>query len=108
MLSGSGVSLRDRAELIAVDRLFGATPPPAVAPKAWLGESWGAAGPTGIVLALEAMRRSVVPGFPTDGSAAPDESCFPARTLDHRVRRAIVLDCAESGQLAAVALSAGG
>jgi 3-oxoacyl-[acyl-carrier-protein] synthase II len=108
VLSGNGNSVRDSAEVTAVGQVFGATAPPAVAPKAWLGESWGAGGGTGIVIALEAVRRSVVPGFPSDGGSPPDGLRFPAQTIDHPVRRAIVIDCAESGQLAAVALSAGG
>jgi len=92
VLSANGSPERDRWERAAVQAVFGAQAPPAVVPKTVLGESWGASGPLGITVALECMRRSELPV----GAGAG---------LDGSLGRAIVLDCAGSGQLAAVALS---
>jgi len=92
VLSGNGSPERGRWEIGAVEALFGSRMPQAVVPKTVLGESWGAAGPLGITVALECLRRSELPA---DTRATPDGP----------LRRAIVLDCAASGQFAAVALS---
>ena len=92
----------------ATEAAHGDAAPPAVAPKAVTGETWGAAGPIGIVTALEAMRMGRVPGRPR--TFVPDPALsglnLPRESYDGAVRHALVLDVSWGGQLTAVVLSA--
>jgi 3-oxoacyl-[acyl-carrier-protein] synthase II len=83
VLSASGREERDRPEAAVVESVFGAAAPRTLRPKAILGEVWAAAGPLGIVAALESMRHAGTPGV------------------------ALVLDCAESGQFASILVAGG-
>jgi len=108
VLSANGTLGRDRAEAEAVREVFGDRSAAVLLPKAVLGETWAAAGPLGLLAALESMRRSIVPGCP-DAVAPGPEIAGPALTRDaveRRVRRAVVLDCAESGLVSAIAVAA--
>lgn len=110
VLSGSGRIAGDAEEVAAVLEVFGAgrSAPPAVAPKAILGETWGASGPIGVVVAIEAMRTGTVPGRPgalvLDGGL--DGLHLPLEALRRDVRRALVLDCASAGHLSGLVLAA--
>jgi 3-oxoacyl-(acyl-carrier-protein) synthase len=110
VLPGNGSVDADRAQAYAVADVFGqrTAGPPAVAPKATTGETWGASGPIGVVVALEAMRTGSVPGRPK--MMAPDPELpgpnLPSQTDDRPVRHALVLDATAGGQLSALVLSA--
>jgi 3-oxoacyl-(acyl-carrier-protein) synthase len=110
VLSASGEAARDRAEVEALLRVFGPQGPPAIVPKALLGETWAAAGPLGVAIACECMRRSLVPAVPPD--VRPGPGCEGANLvrapLRRRVANAIVVDCAESGIFTGVAVAAPG
>ncbi len=51
-----GLKVADDAESAAIERLFGAAPPPVLAPKLRLGEPMGAGAPMNIALALTGWR----------------------------------------------------
>ena len=74
---------RDGHEAHAILELFGsrAATLPIVAPKSILGETWGASGALAVVIAIEAMRTSTVPG----------------ETLTRTMRNALILDTTDSG-----------
>lgn len=93
VLSANGASDPDLEEAGAVRDVFGSGPaaPPVMIPKSILGETWGASGPIAAVLAIEAMRASVVP--------APEE------TLERRVRNALIIDRTDSGHQLGLVLS---
>ncbi|HEY3175980.1 MAG TPA: beta-ketoacyl synthase N-terminal-like domain-containing protein [Candidatus Polarisedimenticolia bacterium] len=109
VVSASGSEEVDRMEGRALLEVFGPGPsaPLVVAPRAILGETWGASGPLAVVAALEAFAQARVPAPPRD--LVPDARFLglnlPARTIERDVRRAIVLDCAGGGQMAGVLLS---
>jgi 3-oxoacyl-[acyl-carrier-protein] synthase II len=112
ILSGSGRPEGDAGEATAVMRVFGtgASAPAAVAPKALLGETWGASGPLGVCLAIETMRTGIVPG--RDAGHQIDRAFHGlnllARTERRQVRRALVLDSASPGHIAGLVVAAPG
>ncbi len=103
--STNGRVLRDEAEASTLAAFFGGAVPPCVAPKSVLGECWSASGPLGVVVALEAMLRGIVPGC--SGLGREEASWIREPPLERDVGRAVVLDCSETGSFSAVALSAG-
>jgi 3-oxoacyl-[acyl-carrier-protein] synthase II len=108
VLSGNGDPARDGPEVGLVRALFGTRPPALVAPKAVLGETWGAAGPIAVAVALEAMRRSMVPPAPHALRALSDRHDSAERPVGRDVRHALVLDCCPTGRLAALIVGAAG
>jgi 3-oxoacyl-[acyl-carrier-protein] synthase II len=108
VLSGNGTPEWDRCEARVVAELFGTAPPPAVAPKAVLGETWGASGPLAIVIAIEALSTSRVPGRPAGWQPAPglETLSLPPETHERELRHALVVDCSASGYAAGVVVSA--
>lgn len=63
-------------------------------PAAVLGETWGASGPIGVVVAIEAMRTAALP---SPGHLGAPVSC--------KVRHALVVDLAVTGHMAAIIVS---
>ena len=110
VLSANGTAARDRMEAATLRRVFGTPTPPALAPKAILGETWAASGPIGVVAAVESMRSARIPARPAAmrPDAGYDGLFLPETALDRRVRHALVLDCSEAGQFSAVLVSAEG
>ena len=76
-----------------------------MAPKAILGETWGASGPLGVAVACEAIRTGTVPHAPAALRPRFGQPFFPRETLRRRVRHALVLDCPVRGPFAAVTVS---
>jgi 3-oxoacyl-[acyl-carrier-protein] synthase-1 len=72
---GNGTRLSDCSESAALRRVFGAAMPPVTAFKWAFGHLIAAAGTLDAVLALEALRRGVVPGIATLEALDPD--CAP-------------------------------
>jgi 3-oxoacyl-(acyl-carrier-protein) synthase len=103
VLSGNGTPARDRAEAAVVEEVFGSAGTPALAPKAVLGETWAAGGPLGVAVALESMRRSLIPPSPLELRRLG----LSERPIERAVRHAVVIDCSESGQFSALAVAAG-
>ena len=72
---GNGTRLSDSSEAAALRRVFGAAMPPVTTFKWAFGHLIAAAGTIDVVLALEALRRGVVPGLATLEALDPD--CAP-------------------------------
>lgn len=110
VLSGNGSVEADRDEARAIRQIFGhrENQPAAAAPKGILGETWGASGPIGIAVAIEAMRAGVVPGRPRGVSSEDDLEGLnmPEASVRRPVRRALVLDSAGRGHIYGVVLEA--
>ncbi len=107
VVSGNGSAMRERTEAAVVREVFGTDGPPALAPKAVLGETWAAAGPLGVVSALESMRHSSVPAKPSNMKPRPEYDAlnFPTEPLKRALHHALVLDCDESGRFSALVVS---
>ena len=107
VVSGNGSAGRERTEAAVVREVFGTDGPPALAPKAVLGETWAAAGPLGVVCALESMRHATVPARPPAMKPRTEYDAlnFPAKPLQRALHHALVLDCDESGRLSALVVS---
>jgi 3-oxoacyl-[acyl-carrier-protein] synthase II len=108
ILSANGCPGRARAEAAALREVFAEAQPPALLPKALLGETWGASAPLAVVLAAESMRRSVIPPVAAWPRAGSDLAVLspPREALHRAVRNAIVLDCSETGRASALLVSA--
>jgi len=110
VLSAGGRAEADLAEAGAVLAVFGrgGGTPPVVLPKAILAETWGASGPIGVAVVLEAMRTGTIPGRPAAWRPAPGAEGLnlPPRALRRPVHRALVLDASDRGHAAAIALAA--
>ena len=107
VLSANANAEGDHGEAAALVDVFGPTMPPAVAPKAVLGETWGAAGALGVATALQSMARRLVP-------PAPESTAAGARALGLNLPRAaeprdvacaLVLDGAGSSRFSAIVLT---
>jgi 3-oxoacyl-(acyl-carrier-protein) synthase len=111
VLSAGGRPARDAAEAQAIRAVFGAGEgaPPVLAPKAVLGETWGASGTIAVVVAMQAMREGRVPAWPSSARRDPEAAGIhlPSRPLARPIRRALVLDCAGQGHVAGLVLSTG-
>jgi len=81
---GNGTKLSDSSEAAALRRVFGAAMPPVTAFKWAFGHLIAAAGTLDAVLALEALRRGVVPGIATLETLDPD--CAPLAVAAARAR----------------------
>lgn len=84
--------------------------PSLLLPKAFLGETWGAAGPLALACATQVMRTGTIPGMPAgfeilDGFEGLN---VPRVATERRVSHALVLDRSESGHQIGVVLSAPG
>jgi len=91
---GSGTRQSDASEARAIRRVFGATAPPVTAFKWAFGHPLAASGILDSVLALAALRRSVVPGVATLRELDPDFGNLPvsARPQEPRSDVALVLN----------------
>lgn len=109
VVSASGREAADRMEGRALLEVFGAGAgaPPVLAPRAILGETWGASGPLAVVAVLEAFRQGRVPAPPRDLVPAADLAGLnlPRETIDRDVRHAIAFECASGGQMAGILLA---
>lgn len=109
--SACGDPAGDAVEAAAVLEVFGEQPsaPPVVVPKAILGETWGASGALAAIVAVEAMRGSLVPGAPNGFAVEPAFSGLhvPADARRGPVRHALVFDRSDHGQQLGLVLSAG-
>ena len=96
--------LREAAVLVDV---FGKAMPPALAPKAVLGETWGAAGSLAVAAALQSIQRRVVPPAPPPTAAGGRELGLnlPTEAQPLQVDCALILDGAGSSRFAAVVLT---
>jgi len=99
----------DRREAVALAQVFGEgeNAPAVVIPKAILGETWGASGPIGVVVALEAMRTGHIPARPRGLILDPDLPALniPERALSRRVSTALVLARGCTGYASGLLLS---
>jgi len=109
--SACGSQAIDREEARAIAAVFGAGPdaPVVVAPKAILGETWGASGPLAAAAAIETMRSGVVPGRPAALEADPDLPALnmPAGPVTRAVRHAVILASTAAGHVAGLVLARG-
>lgn len=112
VLSANGDKERDTEEALGLMEVFGRgdAAPPLVAPKGIIGETWGAAGPLAAVVALEAMRRGIIPASPVHALLDPalEGLHFPAQEIRRPVRRAMILDGAAGELIAGIVLEQGG
>ncbi|MFJ2745843.1 beta-ketoacyl-[acyl-carrier-protein] synthase family protein [Streptomyces sp. NPDC087440] len=105
---GTSTPAGDKAEAMAVLRLFDGTPPPVTAPKSILGHSLGAAGAIEAALSILALQHQQVP--PTanlqqqDSGRELDVVTRTPRTLAHE--HALSTSCGFGGQNAALVFSA--
>ena len=74
---GNGTPASDLSEAAGILRVFGAGCPPVTAFKWSIGHLIAAAGAIETVLALEALRRGVVPGIPVLGRVDPAFAALP-------------------------------
>ncbi len=109
--SASGTAPGDLQEAAAIHDVFGDAPdvPCVLAPKAILGETWGASGPLAVALACAAMRSGTIPGYPP---GAPRDAALPYLNLPDRpvqraVRHAAILSRTDQGHLEALLLAPG-
>ena len=108
--SAGGYPTVDREEAVAIREVFGegTAAPVVVAPKAILGETWGASGPLATAAVVESMRTRSIPchprGFVVD-PALPGLN-LPAEPINRPVRNAVVLAFTDTGHLSALCLSA--
>ncbi len=103
----SGAGGDDGGEAALLVDVFGSAMPPAVAPKAVLGETWGGAGALAVATALQSMARRVVPPSPestvADGRAAGLNLLAAAESRE--VACSLVLDGAGPQRSSAVLLT---
>lgn len=81
---GNGTPASDASEALAILDVFGADAPPVTAFKWSIGHLIAAAGAIEAVLALEALRRGVVPGIPVLDRIDP---AFAALPVSREARR---------------------
>ena len=107
VLSANANAEGDHGEAAALVDVFGPTMPPAVAPKAVLGETWGAAGALGVATALQSMARRLVPPAPesTAAGARARGLNLPRAAEPRDVACALVLDGAGSSRFSAIVLT---
>ena len=74
---GNGTPNSDASEAAAILAVFGSAPPPVTAFKATIGHLIAAAGAIETVLALEALRRGVVPGIVSLDRVDPAFAALP-------------------------------
>lgn len=106
-LAANGHAAQDQAEAEAVRRVFGSAPPPAVALKGALGETYHAHGALAAVAALESLRQKTLP--PTAHLAEPGLARalnLSAKPRPLGGRAAVVLALDQDQKAAAVALGA--
>ena len=88
---GNGTRNSDASEAAAILRVFGCDAPPVTAFKWAIGHTLAAAGTLDAVLALEALRRNVVPGIPTLQTVDPEFGALPASSEPCEPRSGIAL-----------------
>ena len=106
---GNGTRLSDCSEAAAFRRVFGSTVPPVTAFKWAFGHLIAAAGTLDAVLALEALRRGVVPGLATLEALDPDCAPLPVAraTVPARGNIALVVNRGFAAADAALVVRAG-
>lgn len=105
---GSGTAASDASEARGLARVFGAAMPPVSAFKWSFGNLTGAAGMFDVVLALESLRRGVLPGVATltELDSACGDLPVSRRAAAPRSNTALVLSRGFGGANAAVVLRA--
>lgn len=88
---GNGTPGSDASEAAAILRVFGADAPPVTAFKWAIGHTLAASGTLDTVLALEALRRDVVPGIPTLTSVDPGFAGLPVSRTARKPRSGVAL-----------------
>jgi 3-oxoacyl-[acyl-carrier-protein] synthase-1 len=107
---GNGTRNSDASEATAILRVFGCDAPPVTAFKWAIGHTLAAAGTLDAVLALEALRRNVVPGIPTLHELDPEFAGLPASPEPCAPRSGIALVICRGfgGMNVAIVLKKGG
>jgi len=88
---GNGTPNSDASEAAAILRVFGTDVPPVTGFKWAIGHTLAAAGTLDTVLALEALRRGVVPGIPTLTEVDPAFAALPVSIATRPPRTDIAL-----------------
>lgn len=88
---GNGTPASDASEALAILDVFGADAPPVTAFKWSIGHLIAAAGAIEAVLALEALRRGVVPGIPVLDRIDPAFAALPVSREARRPRSDVAL-----------------
>jgi len=105
----NGTRQSDASEAAAILQVFGNSPPPVTGFKWSIGHLIAASGSIEAVLALEALRRGVVPGIATLRQVDPTFATLPvsAQAREPRSRQALVLSRGFGGTNAALVLAVG-
>jgi len=90
---GNGTRGSDSSEAFAIQRVFGNTPPPVTAFKWAFGHLIAASGALDLVLALQALRRQIVPGIATLSSVDAAFAPLPVSTSPQKPRTDTALVC---------------
>jgi len=88
---GNGTPASDASEALAILDVFGAVAPPVTAFKWSIGHLIAAAGAIEAVLALEALRRGVVPGIPVLDRVDPAFAALPVSREMRKARSDVAL-----------------
>ena len=88
---GNGTPASDASEAAAILRVFGGDAPPVTAFKWAIGHTLAASGMLDTVLALEALRRGVVPGIATLSNVDPDFARLPVSREPRKPRSGVAL-----------------
>ena len=88
---GNGTRASDASEAAAILRLFGSEPPPVTGFKWAIGHTLAAAGTLDTVLAVEALRRGIVPGVATFSEVDPAFAAVPVSREARKPRSGIAL-----------------
>ncbi len=87
----NGTRASDGSEAKAILEAFGGNPPPVTGFKWCTGHTFAASGILDLVIALEALKRGVVPGIPTLETIDPEFSSLPVSREPQRPRSDVAL-----------------
>ena len=90
---GNGTRASDASEATAIRRVFGKDPPPVTAFKWAFGHLIAASGALDLLLALQALRRQVVPGIATLHSLDPALAPLPVSSSPQKPRGDTAVIC---------------
>jgi len=90
---GNGTRASDASEATAIRRVFGKDPPPVTAFKWAFGHLVAASGALDLLLALQALRRQVVPGIATLNSLDPALAPLPVSSSPQKPRSDTAVIC---------------
>jgi len=90
---GNGTRASDASEATAIRRVFGKDPPPVTAFKWAVGHLIAASGALDLLLALQALRRQVVPGIATLNSLDPALAPLPVSSSPQKPRGDTAVIC---------------